>query len=275
MINSMTGFGSRECQVAPFGKICVELRSTNHKFLEIVLHLPQGFLSLEDKIKKEIEARIKRGRVVCAVNIVGAEAPRVFVHEKLLKNYLAALKTIQQQFRIKDEPSLDALMNLPGVLAPVESNLSKEAIWLHLKKLLKRAAEDLAKARQKEGAVLVSGLKTKAQTLRRHLEIINTRFKKVIQAKSASISIEEERVAFLKDADIAEESERLAFHIQNFISKLGKSSPLGKELDIIAQEMQRETNTIGAKSCDALISGRVVQLKSQIEQIREQVQNIE
>jgi len=275
MINSMTGFGGKEIEVSSFGKISVELRSSNHKFLEVVLHMPEGFLSLEDKIKKEIEEKTKRGRVVCAVRILGGENTSAIVNYGLLKNYVASLKKIQERFHIKDEARIDTLINLPGVLSSVENNISKAEIWPYLRKLVNRALDDLVRTRQKEGRALSVYLKKGSLALKRGLGIIDTRFKKVIKEKIAKINTDEERVAFLKNTDISEETQRLAFHIRNFMQKLSKSSPVGKELDFIAQEMQREANTIGAKSCDSLISASVVQIKSQIEKIREQVQNIE
>jgi len=275
MINSMTGFGAKECAAGGFGKICVELRTSNHKFLEIALHLPEGFLSLEERIKKEIEAKIKRGRVVCAINISGGEAASVTVNQKLLNNYIEATKKIQKQFAIKDGVALDTLINLPGVVSLSESNLPKEKIWPFLKKLLDQAIDILAAARRKEGEALVAHLKKEAQGLKDTLTGIRVRFKKIIKQKAAKITIDEERAAFLKNSDITEEMERLAYHIKNFVSKFSKGSPIGKELDFIAQEMQRETNTMGAKSCDTLISGEAVQLKSRIEKIREQAQNVE
>ncbi|MFA5410724.1 MAG: YicC/YloC family endoribonuclease [Candidatus Omnitrophota bacterium] len=275
MINSMTGFGSREAEVKPLGKICVELRSTNHKFLEIVLHLPEGFLSLEERIKKEIEKKVKRGRIVCVVNISSAGAKSVFVNQPLLKNYIAALKKIKEQCRIKDSAALDTLIHLPGVLSSVEENIPKAKIWPHIREAANRALNDLAMMRRKEGAALAVCLAAQARALRVELEGIKARFGRVMKEKAAALKSDEERAAFLKNTDITEEIERMAFHIRNFTRRLKRSGPLGKELDFIAQEMQRESNTIGAKSCDALISGRVVQLKSRIEKIREQVQNIE
>lgn len=275
MINSMTGFGAKECAAGAFGKICVELRTSNHKFLEIALHLPEGFLSLEERIKKEIEAKIKRGRVVCAINISGGEVASVTVNQKLLNNYIEATKRIQKQFAIKDGVKLDTLINLPGVVSLSESNLPKEKIWPFLKKLLNQALDILSSARRKEGEALVVHLKKEAQGLKDTLTGIRVRFKKIIKQKAAKITIDEERAAFLKNSDITEEMERLSYHIKNFVSKFSKGSPIGKELDFIAQEMQRETNTMGAKSCDTLISGEAVQLKSRIEKIREQAQNVE
>jgi len=275
MLNSMTGFGSREAEILPYGKICVELRSTNHKFLETVFHLPEGFLSLEDKLKKAIETRIKRGRVVCAIHIIGGQPPGVFINKHLLKGYISALKNIKDQFQIKDEVSIDTLVHLPGVLSLTGSQISKSPIWPRLKILFNQALDDLARARQKEGQAICTHLSNRAQNLKSALSIINARFKKAVQHKVTQMRTDEERANFLKDSDITEEIERLAFHIGNFQSRISKSGPIGKELDFITQEMQREANTMAAKSCEAVISARVVQVKSQIEKIREQLQNIE
>lgn len=118
-------------------------------------------------------------------------------------------------------------------------------------------------------------LKNKAESLGKDLVIVKTRYKKIAQDKCEILKTDEERSSFLKDADINEEVERLGFHIRNFRSKLAKTGSVGKELDFIAQEMQREANTMAAKCFHASISARVVQMKSQIEKIREQVQNIE
>lgn len=275
MIQSMTGFGRSEKEILPLGKISVEIRSSNHKFLETVLHLPEGFLSLEDRIKKKIETKIKRGRLTCVVNIVSGKLNEVFINKGLLKDYISTLKNIKDQFQIKDELKLDTLMHLPGVLSLVEKDIPKERIWPRLKILVNQAVDGLSKMRLKEGRALYNYLKNCVQVLEVNLATIRIRFKKVIKNKLAKIKTDEERTSFLKDTDISEETERLVFHIRNFTGKLSKDGPIGKELDFIAQEMQREANTIGAKSCDAFISGRVVQIRSQIEKIREQLQNIE
>jgi uncharacterized protein (TIGR00255 family) len=275
MIQSMTGFGGKESEIAAFGKISVELRSSNHKFLETVFHLPDGFLALEDRIKKEIEAKIKRGRLVCAINIMGAKTSNVFVNRPLLKRYISTLKQIRRQFQIKDEISINTLIHLPGVLSLAEDRNLKANIWPALKILVRRSLEDLVKTRQKEGRALCGFLKNSSEVLKTNLGNIRIRFKKAVKERLNQMTTDEERSNFLKETDITEEIERLAFHIRNFKNKLAKSSPIGKELDFIAQEMQREANTLAAKSFDVAISARVVKIKSQIERIREQVQNIE
>ncbi|MBU1727557.1 MAG: YicC family protein [Candidatus Omnitrophica bacterium] len=275
MLNSMTGFGSKEKEISPFGKITVELRSTNHKFLETVLHMPEGFLSLEDKIKREIESKIKRGRITCAINIAGGRAGEVCVNKDLLKNYLCALKTIQKQFQLKDEVRIDTLIHLPGVLSLKTGDILKGNIWPQLKLLVNEALSNLMKMRQKEGRALFRYLRSRAGALKTSIDFINTRFNKAIKDKAKRFKTDEERSSFLKNSDITEEIERLIFHIRNFKTKLSKNGPIGKELDFIAQEMQREANTLAAKTFDTAISARIVQIKSQIEKVREQVQNIE
>lgn len=275
MIQSMTGFSSKECQITPFGKVCVELKSSNHKFLDIVFHLPEGFLSLEDRIKKEIESKVKRGRVTCAIAISGTKAQGVLINKSLLKNYLAALNEIKKEFGVQDGISMNTLIHLPGVLALEESKTPALSLWPRLKILVGATVEDLVKTRRKEGKALQGHLRNRIIELESDLEAIKTRFKKAIKEKLGEIDSNEERAAFLKETDITEEMERLAFHFRNFKSKFSKGGPIGKELDFIAQEMQREANTLGAKSFDIAVSARAVQMKSQIEKIREQVQNIE
>lgn len=275
MLKSMTGFGSREKEIVPLGKISVELRSSNHKFLEIVLHLPEGFLSLEERIKKEIEAKIKRGRVTGVINIMGGHVGSVFVNRRLIKDYVSQFKNIKNRFRIKDEISINTLVHLPGVLSLVEARTSKAQSWPQLKILVRQALENLVKMRQKEGRALYVYLKKRTQAINDSLEILKLRFRKALQDKFTQIKTDEERAGFLKETDVTEEIERLTFHIRNFKNKLRCTGPVGKELDFIAQEMQREANTIAAKSFDAAISARVVQIKSQIEKLREQLQNIE
>jgi uncharacterized protein (TIGR00255 family) len=271
----MTGFGSREKDLPPFGKITVELRSTNHKFLETVLHLPQGFLSLEDKVKHEIEARIKRGRVTCVINIIGGQNSDVFINFALLAKYLGALDKIKGKFQLKEEVGLDTLLHLPGVLSLAEGVIPKAKIWPQLNLLLAGAIKELVRTRQKEGVALSRHLIRRSQSLKEDILKVKDYFRKASKKRLSLLLNDEERSSFLKNSDITEEIERLSFHCRNLCRKLSASGPIGKELDFIAQEMQREANTMGAKSCEAYISAEVVEMKSKIEKIREQAQNIE
>ena len=275
MIQSMTGFGTADKNINGFGTVSVELRSTNHKFLETVLHLPDGFLAVEDRLKKMVESSIKRGRVTCVISIVGKSLPEVSVNRQLFLRYLKTTRELRKQCGIEEEVSIDTLINLPGVISLSERKISPNRIWPGFKKAMDSALGDLVSMRSREGQALSVHLKAGIEELRLSSEFIKGRFKKVVREKSGQFKSDVERAVFLKESDITEETDRLTYHIKNFKNKLGSSGPIGKELDFICQEMQREANTIGAKSVDVRVSGRVVQIKSQIEKLREQVQNVE
>ncbi len=275
MIRSMTGFGSKEGKILPWGKAYLELRSTNHKSQEIVFRLPEAFLSLEEKIKKEIEKKISRGRVLCALSVLGTPPNQVFINRSLLKNYLCNLKNIKKQLHIQGEVQLDSLLQLPGVVSLPTLRMPPEKTWAQLKHIINQALNNLVEMRQREGQALYKFLRYRMENLKSDVAIVQSRFKKVVKDKVSKIETIEERSSFLKETDIAEELERLTFHLKNFMHKILRPGPMGKELDFIAQEMQREANTISAKVSDALISAKVVEIKSEIEKVREQLQNIE
>jgi uncharacterized protein (TIGR00255 family) len=271
----MTGFGSSEIEVPGYGKISVELRSTNHKFLETILHLPDGSLSLEERIKKTIELKVKRGRVTCGVNLSGKQTGDASINKTLLKKYMEKINGIKKEFGLQDNLELGTLINLPGVLTLEERRVSPESLWPKLKVALNIAVNNLTKARIKEGGALQGYLKKQAEELKDRMAGIKAILKKSLKARLKAFATDEERAVFLKDTDTTEEIDRLGFHINNFKSKIIASGAVGKELDFIAQEMQREANTLAAKTFDVAVSAQVLKIKSLIEKIREQVQNIE
>jgi len=275
MIESMTGFGRAEVAAQGLGRITIEIRSTNHKFLETVLHMPEGFLSLEEKIKKEIESCLSRGRIVCVVTIVAEESHDVIINHRVISKYLLAVKEIKNKHHIKEDASMNTLLRLPGVFTLAERAGAQNKMWPSIKTLVIKATKELVVMRMKEGRALCVVLKATAKKLRSHVAAVKTRQQAVVGERKAAFSSDEEKSSFLKSSDITEELDRLTYHVGNMLDKLCRGGAIGKELDFIAQEMQRETNTIGAKSCDAGISGMVVEMKSLIEKIREQVQNIE
>ncbi|MFA5349533.1 MAG: DUF1732 domain-containing protein, partial [Candidatus Paceibacterota bacterium] len=197
------------------------------------------------------------------------------INKKLLGNYLAALADVKKKFRLKNNIGLESLIQLPGVLGVEESPVAYDKVWPYLRAILAASLDDLTAMRRKEGAALYRHLKNRALTVSGYLDSVRARFKKAVKKRVARLSSDEERSSFLRDSDITEEIERLAFHIGSFKSKIAKNGSIGKELDFISQEMQREANTMGAKSCDKIISQKVVQIKSQVEKIREQLQNVE
>ncbi len=275
MIASMTGFAQQVVAVEPYGTLTVELRSTNHKFFEPVLHLPEGFLILEESIKGVIASRIKRGRITCVVSINGKRPTEISFNKEIVKRYLSDFAVIKKETGIRGEVGIDTIVHLPGVLTVEEKHLTAKAAYPALKEAVNRAVADLARSRDREGRALGAALQRHARMIERQVRTFKARFDKAIARKLAFIKNDEERTAFLKTSDVTEELQRLSYHVRTFCAKLKGSSPVGKELDFIAQEMQREANTSGAKSFDAHLSATVVRIKSLIEKIREQVQNVE
>jgi len=275
MIQSMTGYGSFETIILSWGKVSVELRSTNHKFLEIVLHLPEGYLAMEERIKKAIESKVKRGRITCALNVSSRKTGALFVNKALLRKYIAEINGIQKEFKVEAGLDINTLLHLPGVLALEEEKVSSEAIWPELKAAVKAAIHNLVKTRVKEGEALEGYLRKQAEELKKELAGIKARLRQSLKEKLKSLASDEERANFVKDTDTTEEMDRLSFHVHNLRHKLAKGGTIGKELDFIAQEMQREANTMAAKTFDVSVSSQVLKMKSLIEKIREQAQNVE
>jgi uncharacterized protein (TIGR00255 family) len=274
MVQSMTGFGRSEKKINSFGAVTVEIRTINHKFLETVIHLPAGFLALEDRIKKEIETRISRGRVTCVINIIEQASRDVVINQQMVAKYVKAFRSMAKKYALSGDIGVADLVNLPGVVTFAESRIPTAQLWPGLHRLVRQALDETIKMRLREGQSTAKNLISRNETIRTDLEKVKDRFKKAVNERSAVFATDAERASFLKESDITEEIERLDYHLKSFRMKIATSGSIGKELDFIAQEMQREANTMGAKSCDPAISGKVVEMKSQIEKMREQLQNI-
>ena len=276
MIKSMTGFGKGRGYISPWGRVSVEIRSVNHRFLDIVLHLPEGLLLFEQRLREEIGKRIKRGHIICRLEINALQLKKPVLNKYLIKEYHLSLKRISRQLNLKDKDiDINTLIGLPGVLS-MQPQSSLSLSWRRLKPLVNKALDRLVQRRELEGRALYRDLGIRMQRLGQMLTMVKSRFKKVTQRRLGLYNTEEEKSSFLKSSDINEEIVRLAFHLKNFTRCFrNKKTVIGKELDFILQEMQRETNTIGAKSIDILISSKVIGMKSEIEKMREQVQNVE
>ncbi len=275
MIKSMTGFGGVKGCIVPWGRVNVEIRSVNHRFLDIVLHLPEGLLHLEQKFKDEITKRIKRGHVVCRLEINHFQVKRPVLNKPLIKEYYLSLKQISRQLNLRQEINIDTLVGLPGVWS-VQSPRSTLSIgWLKVKPLLKKALDRVIQRREQEGRALCKDLNARIRNFEQMLRIIKARFNKAVKQELKAYKPKEEQNSLLKNSDINEEIVRMDFHAQSLTRRLKNKKAVGKELDFILQEMQREANTTGAKSIDALISSKIVGMKSEIEKMREQVQNVE
>ncbi|MBU0549463.1 MAG: YicC family protein [Candidatus Omnitrophica bacterium] len=274
MISSMTGYGRARRDILPWGRVSFEIRSVNHRFYDVVLHLPEGFLYLEQRFKDEIGKKIKRGHVVCRLELNSNDLKKPVLNKRMIKEYYSALKKLSSELNLKQDIKISALMDLPGVWA-MQSRPASSVSWPQIRPLVREALDKAVKGRKQEGAALYRDLINRTNKASAVLKAVKARFAKVIKKRLTLCNNDADKNSFLKSSDINEELVRLNFHVKNFAKCLSSNKSIGKELDFILQEMQREANTVGAKSIDALISDKTVKVKSEIEKMREQVQNVE
>jgi uncharacterized protein (TIGR00255 family) len=290
-MRSMTGYGRGECARDGF-KFTVEVNSINRKQSDITVNLPKELVELEPRIRDEINAHLSRGRINAVVAYHrGAAEERVELDESLAQAYLKAIQKLQRKTKLNGSITLETILRAPGVLKLAESALDADAMWLPVETALKKALAQLVKMREKEGRFLAADLSKRLEvlaagvtavrhvapeTIRRYREQLHAR----VQEAGLSVPLDDERLAkevvlFADRCDITEEITRLDSHLQQFRDCLKSSEPVGRTLDFLAQEMNREINTIGSKANAAEISQHIVRMKAELEKIREQVQNIE
>lgn len=289
MIKSMTGFSKVETEFKE-GRLYGEARTLNNRYIEIGLKLPKIDYSSEQKLRELIKSYIKRGKVDITIkwDRSGGDASSPKVNEQAVKQYLEILALLKTSFKLKGEPTIENILNFRDIILYEETNgISEEALVGHFKKLLQQLDEE----RLKEGLLIHKDLTGRLKKITKHLKEIEKRWPLTIKAHeeklkermielAKTVSADEVRVLqelaiYMERLDIAEEIVRLRGHLKNFEDNLKSDEPIGRKLDFIIQEMVRETNTIGSKSNDLYINERVVQIKVEIEKMREQAQNIE
>ncbi len=273
MIQGMTGFGSAEIF---FGKIkgIIEIKSQNHRYFDLVYYLPPGFGSIENKIRGVINKSIKRGRVAVSVKITEKPLFELMLNREAVQIYLKYSKMLQKEFGLNNNLSLSDLIKLPGVFESREVVIDGEKLWPMIEKCLKQALKSVMNMRMREGRSLALDFSAVLKRMIEQIVKIQSRAKIILQEKKGILS-PEEFLSFQKGCAINEEITRLKHYILEFKSLINSKAGIGKKLDFVAQEMQRETNTIGAKLQDQIVSTGVIALKSKIEALREQAQNIE
>ncbi len=274
----------------------MELKSTNHKFLEISSRLP-GYLSeYEETIRREIGKKIRRGKILLFVASPdpSVSSSRLVLNESLAREVFgkaSAVKRLLKMRSVSDDAMLHEVMRYPDVLAKDTSTDRRSVYSRKLQGVLAKALSDFDRSRAAEGAALLRDLKNRVREIHAALGVIKRRipamakgFKKDLEARLKDFlregQLDKERLTlevaqYLKSCDISEEVTRLSSHLAGMERALKEVGELGRKLDFIAQEMTRETNTIGAKSSDAAITDAVIKIKSGIEKIREQAQNVE
>ncbi|MBI4549963.1 MAG: YicC family protein [Candidatus Omnitrophica bacterium] len=292
MIRSMTGYGQAVVK-SPLGKWTVEVRSLNHRYLEYSSKLPQSLMSMEGEIKNVVQSKIKRGKITLALAVEENEPgrARVFIDEEKLFFYRQQLKKIARKMKVEDTVSIRDLITLPGVFDAEREEPDSAKIWPRVKACVVRALEELVRMKIREGKALKQELALRLGHLQVSLSKIKTfaagsvshyqeRLKNRIAELTQGLELDPDKLAkeaaLLADrSDVTEEIVRLGSHIDLFGSVLEEDGEIGKKLDFITQEMNREANTIASKAMNFDISQEAVRIKTEIEKIREQVQNVE
>jgi len=273
MIRGMTGFGS-----ATFsdGKVkgVIEIKSQNHRYFDIVFYLPIGFASIENKIRQMVNQSIARGRVTVSLKITEKPVQQLTFNKNAVKEYFKYAKILQKEYGLKNDLSLSDLIKLSGVIGVNETILTGDELWPAVVKGLKRAEASLVRMRAREGESLAVDGNSVLKRMLLQIKKVESRAVAVLKEKKKQLS-PDEFLSFQKGSDVNEETTRLKHYIEEFRLLLKATVSVGKKLDFVAQEMQRETNTIGAKLQDQVASNAVIALKSKIEKLREQAQNIE
>lgn len=273
MITGMTGFGAAEIILGKVKGI-VEVKTVNHRYLDVAFYLPVGFSSLEDKIQKIIAGPIKRGRVTVSVKITDKPHTDIVLNHKAVQRYLDFAKKLGEKHHIKNDITVADIMRLPGVVETQEVFVRADEFWPALEKSLQKALAGVVAMRRREGKALSVDINGQLSRMLRRISLIKARTNALLKENKSKMT-NEEFSSYQKSNDIHEEMARLTHYIDEAKMLLRQEEGAGKKLDFIAQEMQRETNTIGSKVQDKVVAAAVIAIKAKIEKIREQSNNVE
>lgn len=292
MIKSMTGFGRAEGETS-LGRVIVESRSVNHRYCDINLKLPKRLSPFESRIKELIRSQVSRGRidVILRTENQGTEKVQLSVDFNLAEQYYQALQALKHKLQLRDEVTLALLAGAKDLITAKEETGDVELYWQEILPILEQSFKSMDEMKRKEGESLTRDLKQRSFLISQQLQIIKeqfplqletyfNRFQERIRSLLDEIELDSQRfqqeIAFLSERmDITEEIVRAESHLSQFHALLERNEPVGRKMDFLIQEIFREVNTVSAKANDAEISQRVVEIKSELEKIREQVQNIE
>ncbi len=292
-MKSMTGFGRGAVTEQTFA-VTVELKTVNNRFLDVALKLNGEMQQLEATIKRTIGSRLSRGRVDVNLQYDRTNEINYELNRPLITGFLAAMKDMQKEFSLTGEPDLNVVARLPNVLLPKKDDIGEEFV-AGVEKALTAALDDLERMRENEGRMLKDELAGRLNEIERRLPAIETesatiseeyrqrltkRIGEMLAKSDAQIEIDQARlaqeIAYIADrADISEEIARLTTHIEHFRTIMDEDKEVGKRLDFLTQELNREANTITSKTNNMVVKENALQIKSEIEKIREQVQNVE
>lgn len=292
MIKSMTGFGRSYGEENGYN-ISVELKSVNHRFFEFYSRVPRQYAFLEEKLKSFVNSKVARGKIECTLTIenLSDNSVEVQINKPLAKAYANSLKELSAELGLKEDFGSSLISRFPEVLNVAKQEIDEDLVWQSVKTIAENAIDKFISMRETEGEKLKTDLLLKCdhilecvsfvenrspQTVSEYQERIYQKMKEVLE----TTSIDEQRIlmeaAIYSDkVAVDEETVRLRSHIDQFKTFLNSEEAIGRKMDFLVQEMNRETNTIGSKCSDVEISRKVVDIKADIEKIREQIQNIE
>lgn len=292
MVRSMTGYG--RAQISSEGyELSLEIRSVNHRYFDVSIRVPRAYNYLEDVIKSGLKGRIARGKVDVYISIDASASDNISVtlNKPLLNGYIEAIKELSGEYGVVNDLSLSTVMQLSDVFEVTKSEEDTDKLTNEIKNLLDTALIEYLKMSNAEGALLAEDIRSRLGVIERLIAEIEVRspkcvdeYREKLEARMRevleTVTIDPQRILteaaiFADKISVSEETVRLKSHITQLRGMLDTDSGIGRKLDFLVQELNREANTIGSKANDIEIAQLVVDLKAEIEKIREQVQNIE
>ena len=292
MIRSMTGFGSARFEAAGI-RFVFEVRSVNQRHMDVRVRLPRRLAALEPRMIQQVQTAVSRGKIdVTVATETGAEAPlNLQLNKPLAEQYHAILIDLAERFGIKEPIRLESFVVLPDVVFWKEPDADLEVFWAEATSALALALADFTAMREVEGRALADDLEARIIRIAKELETVQRRLAGAVEQIRAGLRekvkallegaepdpwrMEQEILFYAERMDVSEEITRLQSHLAQFRTIMGSDGPVGRKLDFLVQEMMREINTIGSKANHAETSHRIVEIKAELERIREQVQNVE
>jgi len=292
MIRSMTGYGSAE-RATKQGLLTAELRSVNHRFCEISLRLPRAESGLEGRVRQFLTERLSRGKLTLSVSWEGfeSEGGRLRVDHEAARQYLAAAMELKEKYNLVGEVDVRGLLTLPDVLAWDKPQADDDALWADLGPVLEAAVTNMATMKEREGTSLTTEFNKRLARIEELVgkaeiraplrpaeaqERMMSRLKPLLGDVPVDPTRLAQEIAYLAERlDCTEECVRLRAHIAQFRSLFTDAEPAGRKLNFLLQEMNREVNTLGSKGNDPALSAIVIELKDEVEKLREQVANVE
>lgn len=291
MIKSMTGYGRGKSEIDG-REYVVEIKTINHRYNDVSIKMPRYLSFLEDRIRQYVTKSILRGKVevLVSVNNISSSSKNIIVDKELAGEYISEMRELIKMYGLKDDISVSSLMRLPDIITNSDIE-DEDAYWNAIKVSLDLALQTLIEAKENEGDRLKKDIECRLEKISEYVDIVDEKSANLLEEYKAKLInrinelganniIDENRIGievvlFADKSSICEEVTRLKSHIDSLKKMLDTSGPIGKKIDFLVQEMNRETNTIGSKANSIGITNYVVEMKNEIENIREQVQNIE